>query len=74
MNDWRVDFRGGWPYFRPINCKRYGLRVRGLYESDDWLMKDGNPREWAVAYHSVPRPESICYNNKKVLELIMDGR
>lgn len=34
-----IDERGGWPYFFPVKCKRYGLGVRGLYDNgnDAWL-------------------------------------
>lgn len=42
-DDQMIDTRGGWPYFPPRYCKRYGLRVSGLYGSDDWLKMDKNP-------------------------------
>ena len=46
--------RGGMVYYQPnSNWIRLGLRVKGRYDNgnDDWLMMDGNPREWAVAFH-----------------------
>ena len=46
--------RGGMPYYQPnSNWIRLGLRVKGRYDdgNDDWLMMNGNPREWAVAFH-----------------------
>ena len=46
--------RGGMPYYQPnSNWIRLGLRVKGRYDNgnDDWLTKNGNPREWAVAFH-----------------------
>lgn len=72
--DQGVETRGTWPYLPPKNCKRYGLKVQDLYESNDWLKMDGNPGEWAVAFHAVKSPETICENGKKVLESIMDGK
>ena len=24
-NTSKIETRGGWPYFKPVNCKRYGL-------------------------------------------------
>ena len=38
------DVRGKWPYYLPVHCKRYGLRVSGRYDkkNDDWLMMDKN--------------------------------
>ena len=26
------DRRGGWPYYPPVRCKRYGIRVSGKYD------------------------------------------
>ena len=46
--------RGGMPYYQPnSNWIRLGLRVKGRYDdgNDDWLMMNGNPREWAVGFH-----------------------
>ena len=46
--------RGGMDYKQPSgNWIRVGLRVKGRYDNgnNDWLARNGNPREWAVAYH-----------------------
>ena len=45
--------RGGYPYTPPLGWKGFGLKVRGKYDegNDDWLACNGNPNEWAVAYH-----------------------
>lgn len=37
-------------------------------------MMNGNPREWAIAFHGVKHPENKCDNGKKVLESIMEGK
>ena len=63
------DVRGRWPYYLPLYCKRYGLRVSGRYgnKSDDWLKMDQNPEEWAVGFHGVWAPSNKCEGGKKVL-------
>lgn len=40
-----IDRRGGWPYFLPVKCSRYGLNVKGNYDggNDDWLKMDERP-------------------------------
>ena len=44
--------RGGFEYFPPDDkWIGYGLKVKGQYENDDWIAMNGNPNEWAVAYH-----------------------
>jgi len=46
--------RGGWDYYPPNNkWVGYGLRVWDQYDkgNNDWIGMDGNPNEWAVAYH-----------------------
>ena len=46
--------RGGLEYFPPdSNWVGYGLRVLDQYDNgkNDWIQMDGNPNEWAVAYH-----------------------
>ena len=66
--------RGGWPYYLPVHCKRYGLKVSGRYDekNDAWLMMDENPEEWAVAFHGVSFPSSP-YRKTTVLKSIMSG-
>ena len=58
----------------PVNCKRYGLNVSKKYDngSDQWLLMDGNPNEWAVAFHGVRGPNDSC-GNSKVMNAIMSG-
>ncbi len=45
-------------------CKRYGLKVKGLFDggSDLWLGNTGKPEEWAVAYHGIRTPKAILGN------------
>ena len=39
---------------------RYGLRVYGVYENDEWMKKDGNSEEWAIGFHGTNQsPEEI---------------
>ena len=47
--------RGGFDYFPPKGWKGFGLKVLDEYDSgnNDWLGCDGNPNEWAVAYHGI---------------------
>ena len=28
-----IDKRGGWPYYLPVHCKRYGLKVGKKYDN-----------------------------------------
>jgi hypothetical protein len=44
-----------------VKCKRYGIKVKGLYDggSDLWLGMDGKKGEWAVAFHGVRAPEAF---------------
>ena len=46
--------RGGMPYNPPENnWIGYGLKVLDEYDegNNDWIAMDGNPKEWAVAFH-----------------------
>ena len=48
--------RGGYPYTPPPKgWKGYGLKVKDVYDNgnNDWLAYNGNPNEWAVAYHGI---------------------
>jgi hypothetical protein len=49
------ELRGGFKYIPPKGWKGFGLKVSGIYDNgnDDWLAYDGNPNEWAVAYHGI---------------------
>ena len=55
--------RGGEPYYPPVGCQRYGLRVFGKYDdkNNDWLSYDNRPGEWCIAYSSL-------YGNSKKIE------
>ena len=49
-----IQKRGGMEYKQPNSqWIRVGLNVMGKYDdgNNDWLMMDGNPREWAVGFH-----------------------
>ena len=53
---WAVDEqRGGYDYIPPEGWMGFGLKVTGKFDNgnDDWLAANGNPNEWAVAYHAV---------------------
>ena len=53
---WGVnEKRGGDPYNPPKGWKGYGLKVKDVYDNgnNDWLAYNGNPNEWAVAYHGI---------------------
>ena len=54
---WAVgEKRGGIDYIPPTKgWKGYGIKVLGKYDdgNNDWLAYNGNPNEWAVAYHGV---------------------
>ena len=47
--------RGGFKYNPPKGWKGYGLKVIDIYDggNNDWLAYDGNPNEWAIAYHGI---------------------
>ena len=47
--------RGGLDYIPPKGWKGFGLKVKDKYDggNNDWLGCDGNPNEWAVAYHGI---------------------
>ena len=47
--------RGGFDYIPPKGWKGFGLKVFDRYDNgnNDWLAYNGNPNEWAVAYHGL---------------------
>ena len=47
--------RGGFDYIPPKGWKGFGLKVLGKYDNgnDDWITYNGNPNEWAIAYHGI---------------------
>ena len=71
-----IEKRGNLDYYPPDNnWVGYGLKVLEEYEDDDWIEMDGNPREWAVAYHGT-KPKAvhpICLKNGKFFSTIEEG-
>jgi len=62
--------RGGLPYYPPLNgWKGFGLNVLDKYDNNDWLAMDGNPNEWAVAYHGIGNGKDLKVEDvtKKIL-------
>ena len=55
IRGWAVgEKRGGRIYNSPgPGVKGYGLRVLNKYGNNNWIAMDGNPDEWAVAYHGI---------------------
>ena len=49
--------RGAYDYIPPTGWKAFGLKVLDKYDqgNNNWLAMDGNPEEWAVAYHGIGR-------------------
>ena len=47
--------RGGFDYIPPKGWKGFGLKVLDKYDdgNNDWLDYNGNPNEWAIAYHGL---------------------
>ena len=54
ISGWK-EKRGGFNYFPPHGWIGFGLNVKGKYDNgnNDWLAKNGNKNEWAVAYHGL---------------------
>ena len=65
--------RGGFDYIPPKGWKGFGLKVTGKYDNgnDDWLAYNGNPNEWAVAYHGIGK--GPCANVEKATKNIING-
>ena len=53
----------------------YGLKVLGEFEDDEWIAMNGNPKEWAVAYHGTSSKAvvPICSKNGKFWSTIKEG-
>ena len=66
--------RGGFKYFPPEGWKGFGLKVWDEYDNgnNDWLGMDGNPNEWAVAYHGIG--SKLGFSVEKAANLIFTGR
>ena len=54
ISGWK-EKRGGFNYFPPYGWIGFGLNIKGKYDkgNNDWLAKNGNKNEWAVAYHGL---------------------
>ena len=72
--------RGGFTYYPPThNWVGYGLKVLDEYDvrNNDWIAKDNNPNEWAVAFHgtssSAVKPNLpvviMCRVNPKLIRI-----
>ena len=51
------QIRGTHKYIPPLGWKGFGLKVLDKYDNgnNDWIKMDGNPNEWAIAYHGIGR-------------------
>ena len=72
---WRSngEKRGGINYNPPMGWIGFGLNVIDKYDNgnNDWLSKDGNYNEWAVAYHGLRNGN--CYIKSIILEGFKPG-
>ena len=66
--------RGGFNYYPPKGWKGFGLKVLGKYDNgnDDWITYNGNPNEWAIAYHGIGAGGS-CKTVEQATEYIYKG-
>ena len=65
----KVEFRGNWPYYQPIRCARYGIKVFEMFDngSNIWLKMSNVPGEWAVGFHGVRNPNRAYKHYKNVI-------
>ena len=66
--------RGGFNYYPPKGWKGFGLKVLGKYDNgnDDWITYNGNPNEWAIAYHGIGAGGN-CKTVEQATEKIYSG-
>ena len=66
--------RGGFDYIPPKGWKGFGLKVSDEYDNgnNDWLGCNGNPNEWAVAYHGIGT--KLGYKVEDAARLIYTGK
>ena len=66
--------RGDFDYFPPKGWKGFGLKVLDEYDNgnNDWICMDGNPNEWAVAYHGIG--SKLGFSVEKAANLIFTGK
>ena len=64
--------RGAYDYIPPTWWKAFGLKVLDKYDqgNNNWLAMDGNPEEWAVAYHGIGRQKD---NVEEITKKIVKG-
>ena len=70
---WGVnEKRGGLPYEPPLGWIGFGINVLDKYDNgnNDWLAYNGNPNEWAIAYHGIGNGRSES-EVKKFVNLIV---
>ena len=76
-DEWpKSGVRGGREYCPPDNTwVGYGLRVLDEYENNDWIAMNGNPNEWAVAYHGTSQGavKPICSKHGKFFSTTAEG-
>ena len=70
--------RGGFPYYPPThNWVGYGLKVLDEYDNgnNDWIAKNNNPNEWAVAFHGTSSyaVKPICGKGGKFYSTSKEG-
>ena len=73
-----TEKRGGKNYYPPDrNWVGYGLRVLDQYDNgnNDWIAMDGNPNEWAVAFHGTSEiaVENIWKKGEKFRSSVKEG-
>ena len=80
QNEWAPpgEKRGGREYFPPDNnWVGFGLRVLNQYDNrnNEWIGMNGNPNEWAVAYHGTSESavKPICSKHGKFYSTIIEG-
>ena len=64
--------RGTYDYIPPLGWKGFGLKVLNKYDqgNNDWIEANGNPNEWAVAYHGIGRNKN---NVEEITNKIVEG-
>ena len=66
--------RGGFDYIPPPKgWKAFGINVLNKYDNgnNDWLSKNGNKNEWAVAYHGIGVKMGSGFTLEKVTNCIL---
>ena len=71
-DDGTTFYRGGHQYYRPYGWYRYGLKVKGKYEDNEWLGYEGyrtgsSAGEWPVSYHGTAKSNANSIANNGYL-------